>query len=65
MIFVENIVLLKSKSGQLRKVAYIAQDYEQKISSHFNFSVILYDFNSEQQKYVSCAEIQNIVSTFH
>ena len=31
----------------------------------FDFSVILYDLNSGQQKSVSYAEIRNIVSTFH
>ena len=65
MIFLENLLLLKSKSGQLETVAYIAQDYAQKSSGHFEFAVILYEFNSGQQKSVSCAEIRNIVSTFH
>ena len=36
-----------------------------KNSGHFEFTVILYEFNSGQQKSVSCAEIRNIVSTFH
>ena len=38
--------MLKSKSVQLRKVEYIAQDYAQKGSGHFEFFVILYEFNS-------------------
>ena len=62
--FFENLLLLKSKSRKLRKVEYIAQDYAQKHPGHFEFSVILYEFNSGQQKSVSCAEIRNIVSTF-
>ena len=65
MIFFENLTLLKSENPELENVAYIAQDYAHKKSAHFDFSVILYDLNSGQQKSVSCAEIRNIVSTFH
>ena len=63
--FFESLLLLKSKSGQLRKVTYIAQDYAQKNSGQLDVSVILYDLNSGHQKSVSCAEIRIIVSTFH
>ena len=65
MIFLENLTLLRSENPELEKVAYIAQDYVQKNSGQFDFSVILYDLNSGQQKSVSCAEIRIIVSTFH
>ena len=58
MIFFENLLLLKSKSGQLRKVAYIAQDYTQTISGHFDFSVIYGELNGGLEKSVFCAEIQ-------
>ena len=61
----ENVMVLRSENPKLEKVAYIAQDYAQKISGQFDFSVILYDLNSGQQKSVSCAEIRIIVSTFH
>ena len=63
--FFETLLLLKSKSGKLQNVAYIAQYYAQKTSGHFDFAVILYDLNSGQKKSVSCAEIRNITSTFH
>ena len=39
-------MLLKSETCQLRKVAYIAQDYAQNNSDHFDYSMILYEFNS-------------------
>ena len=41
--FFENLTLLRSENPELEKVAYIAQDYAQKISGQFDFSVILYD----------------------
>ena len=65
MNFLKNLTLLRSENPELEKVAYIAQDYAQKNSGQFDFSVILYDLNSGQQKSVSCAEIRIIVSTFH
>ena len=65
MNFFENLTLLRSENPELEKVAYISQDYAQKISGQFDFSVILYDLNSGQQKSISCAEIRIIVSTFH
>ena len=46
MIFFENLLLLKSKSGKLKIVAYIAQDYAQTNSGQFDFSLILYELNS-------------------
>ena len=65
MNFFENFTLLRSENPELEKVAYISQEYSQKISGLFDFSVILYDLNSGQQKSISCAEIRIIVSTFH
>ena len=36
----EALTLLRSENPELRKVAYIAQDYAQKISGRFDFSGI-------------------------
>ena len=58
MNFFENLTLLRSENPELKKVAYIAQDYAQKISGHFDFSGIYGELNGGQQKSVSCAEIQ-------
>ena len=63
--FFRKCYIAQIRKPELEKVAYIAQDYAQKISGQFDFSVILYDLNSGQQKSVSCAEIRIIVSTFH
>ena len=58
MIFLENLTLLRSENRELRKVAYIAQDYVNKNLGRFDFSEIYYKLNSGHQKSVSCAEIQ-------
>ena len=65
MNFFENLTLLRSENPELDKVAYIAQDYTQKISGHFDFSVIYGELHGGQQKSVFCAEIRIIGSTFH
>ena len=51
-------MLLKSKSGKLRKVAYIAQDYAQKSSGHFDFSVIYGELNGGQQNLFSAQKYE-------
>ena len=56
--FFEALTLLTLENPELRKVAYIAQDYAQKNLGRFDFSVIYYELNSGQQNPVSCAEIQ-------
>ena len=58
MIFFGNLMLLRSEKPDLEKVAYIAQDYAQKISGPFDFSVIYGELNGGQQKSVSCTEIR-------
>ena len=52
MIFFENLTLLISENPELEKVAYIAQNYAQKISGRFDFSGIYYELNGEQKKSV-------------
>ena len=49
MNFLENLTLLRSENPELEKVAYIAQDYSQNNSGHFDFSVILGELNGGQQ----------------
>ena len=56
--FFEPLTLLRSENPELRKVAYIAQNYAQKSSGPFDFFVIYYELNSGQQKSVSSTEIQ-------
>ena len=40
MNFFENLTLLRSENPELENIAYIAQDYAQKNSGQFDFSVI-------------------------
>ena len=48
MNFFEALTLLRSKNPELRKVAYISQDYAQKISGRFYFSEIYGELNGGQ-----------------
>ena len=57
-IFFEALKLLRSENPEIRKVAYIAQDYSQKISGRFDFSGIYEELSGGQKKSVYCAEIQ-------
>ena len=50
MNFFENLTLLRSENPEIEKVAYIAQDYVQKISGQFDFSVILYDLDRKSTR---------------
>ena len=50
--FFEALTLLRSENPELRKVAYISQDYAQKLSRCFNFSEIYGELNGGQQKSV-------------
>ena len=54
----EALNLLKSENSKLMKVAYISEDHAQTIPGPFDFSVKSYEFNGDQQKNCSCAEIQ-------
>ena len=53
----EALKLLRSENPDLIKVAYISQDYAQKISGRFDFFGIYGELNGGQQKSVSCTEI--------
>ena len=48
----EALNLFRSENSNLMKVAYISVDYVQKISGHSDFSVICYELNGGQQKFV-------------
>ena len=50
--------MLRSENPELRKVAYISQNYAQNNLGRFDFSGIYGELNGGQQKSVSCAEIQ-------
>ena len=56
--FFEALNLLKSENSKLMKVVYIYENHAHKISGHSDVSVKSYEFNGEQQKNCSCAEIQ-------
>ena len=58
-------MLHRSENLELEKVAYISQDYAQKNSGHFDFSVILGELNGEQQNLFPAQKSESIASTFH
>ena len=47
--FFWKFTLLRSENPELEKVAYIAQDYAQNNSGHFDFFVIFGELNGVQQ----------------
>ena len=63
--FFKNLTLLRSKNPELRKVAYISQDYAQKISGSFDFSGIYGELNGGQQNLFPAQKSESIASTFH
>ena len=63
--FVRKSSVAQIKKWSTTKIFLYIPVLRKKISGHFDTSVILYEFNSGQQKSVSCAEIRNIASTFH
>ena len=65
MNFLENLTSLRSENPEQRKVAYIAQDDAQKISEHFDFSVIYGELNGGQQNLFPAQKSESIASTFH
>ena len=65
MNFFENLMLLRSENPELTKVAYIAQDYAQTLSGHFDFSVIYGELNGGQQNLFPAQKSESIASTFH
>ena len=65
MNFLENLTLLRSENPELEKVAYIAQDYAQKISGRFDFSRIYGELNGGQQNLFPTQKSKSIASTFH
>ena len=60
--FFEALNLLKSENSKLMKVAYISEDYAQKIPGHFHFSVNSYEFNGGQQKTVSAQQSKSSIN---
>ena len=61
-IFFESLNLLKSENSKLMKVAYISEDYAQKIPGPSDFSVNSYEFNGGQQKTVSAQQSKSSIN---
>ena len=64
MNFLENLKLLRLENPELEKVAYIAQYYAQKISGHFDFSMIYGELNGGDQNLFHAQKSKSIASTF-
>ena len=62
--FFEALNLLKSENSKLIKVAYISEDYAQKMADYLDFYVRSYELNGGQQKTV-LRRNPNLASTFY